>query len=100
MSATWVAHIQGFMEDGYTVIRGAAVPSSDRFYSVALLYTSPSGEEILGSWGAGEDPSVETVSMVFPLDDVSGSHTVVVMPVASVTAEAGAGIGGATACLD
>src|SRR5690606_38551941 len=41
-----------------------------------VLYTSPSNEEILGSWGVGEDPSSETVSMVFPLDDVTASHTV------------------------
>ncbi|MDJ0335364.1 hypothetical protein QMG83_09025 [Salinibacterium sp. G-O1] len=99
MSATWVAHIQGFMEEGYTVTRGSAVPSGGRYFSVALLYTSPSGEEILGSWGAGEDPSGETTSMVFPLDDVTASHTVVMMPVSNVIAEAGAGIGDATACL-
>jgi len=99
MSATWVAHIQGFMEDGYTVTRGATVPSGDRYYSVALLYTSPSGEEILGSWGAGEDPSGETTSMVFPLDDVTASHTVVMMPVARVLTEAGAGSADAITCL-
>jgi hypothetical protein len=64
MSATWVAHVQEFMEDGYTVTRGAGVASGERFFPVAVLYTSPAGEEILGSWGAGEDPSSETISMV------------------------------------
>jgi hypothetical protein len=99
MSATWVAHIQEFMEDGYTVTRGAGVASGDRFFAVALLYTSPAGDEILGSWGAGEDPSSETISMVFPLDDLTASHTVVMMPIASVVAEAGAGSADAIACL-
>ncbi|MGK2954340.1 MAG: hypothetical protein ACSLFI_01540 [Solirubrobacterales bacterium] len=99
MSATWVAHIQGFMEEGYTVTRGSAVPSGGRYFSVAVLYTSPAGEEILGSWGAGEDPSGETTSMVFPLDDVTASHTVVMMPVARVLTEAGAGSADAITCL-
>ena len=99
VSATWVAHFQEFMEEGYTVTRGAAVPSGDRYYSVAVLYASPSGEEILGTWGAGEDPAAETMSMVFPLDDVTASHTVVMMPVESVVTEAGAGAADAVRCL-
>lgn len=99
MSATWVAHLQGFVEDGYTISRGAGVASGDRFYSLAVLYTSPAGEEIVGSWGVGEDPSSETVSMVFPLDDVTASHTVVMMPTASVVAEASAGQPDAITCL-
>jgi hypothetical protein len=99
VSETWVAHIQEFMDEGYTVNRGAGVRSGERFFSLAVLYTSPAGEEILGSWGAGEDPSSDTVSMVFPLDDVTASHTVVMMPNTSILAEVGAGTADATACL-
>jgi len=87
------------MEDGYTVTRGAGVASGDRFYSVAVVYTSPAGKEILGSWGVGEDPSSETVSMVSPLGDVTASHTVVIMPTASVITEASAGQPDAIACF-
>lgn len=99
VSTTWLGHIQYFMEDGYTATRAAAAPAGDGYTSIALLYTSPSGEEILGSWGTGGDPSSEVVMQVFPLDDVTGSHTVVMTPNSSILAKAGQGTPAAITCL-
>lgn len=99
VSATWVGHIQYFIQDGYTVTRAAAVPAGDGYTAIAVVYTSPAGEEIVGSWGTGGDPSSETVMQVFPLDDVTGSHTVVMMPNSNILAEAGLGIPNSVACL-
>lgn len=100
VSATWVGHIQYFMEDGYTVTRAAAAPADDGYTSIAVVYTSPASEEILGGWGTGGDPASETVMQVFPLDDVTASHTVVMMPRIDIVAAAGTGSPDAITCLD
>lgn len=87
------------MEDGYTITRAAAAPADDGYTTVAIVYTSPTAEEILGAWGTGGDPASESVMQVFPLDEVTASHTVVMMPRTDIVAAAGAGAGDATSCL-
>ena len=99
VSETWVGHIQYFMEDGYTVTRAAAAPADDDYTSIAIVYTSPASEEILGGWGTGGDPASEAVMQVFPLDDTTASHTVVMMPRLDIVAAAGTGSPDAIACL-
>jgi hypothetical protein len=99
VSAMWVEHIQYFMEDGYTVTRAAAAPADDDYTSIAIVYTSPASEEILGGWGTGGDPASDAVMQVFPLDDTTASHTVAMMPRLDIVAAAGTGSPDAIACL-
>jgi hypothetical protein len=61
---------------------------------------SPASEEALGSWGTGGDPASEAAIQVFPLDDTTASHPVVMMPRLEIVAAAGTGSPDAIACLE
>jgi hypothetical protein len=83
----------------HAITRAAASPAEDGYTTIAVVYTSPAGEQLLGGWGTGGDPASDTVMQVFPLDDVTASHTVVMIPRMDIVAAAGAGSSDATACL-